>query len=256
MKNLFSGMIICLALFISPAGCDHAFAQLAGDIDFDMVLVEGGSFLMGNEQGADLEKPVHKVILSDFYIGKFEVTQKQWTQVMGNNPSEDFICDDCPVIYVSYYDVKKFIEKVNSLSDKHYRLPTEAEWEYASRGGKLSKGYLYSGSNNPRDVAWYAANSNSELHPVGQKKPNELGIYDMSGNVWEWANDLISYTYYEESPAENPKGPDSGNCNAIRGGCFIDSPVRLSVTLRGHEFPDKRFSILGFRLATDYKKKK
>lgn len=245
MKKFLSSLPICLFFFVSSQ------SQTTEGIEVDMIRVESGTFMMGNEKGEEMERPVHKVSISTFFLGKFEVTQKLWEEIMGKNPAVDFICEDCPVIYVSWNDIQVFIEKLNKLTHKKYRLPTEAEWEYAARGGKNSTGYKYSGSNVLKDVAWYVANSNMRLHPVGMKLPNEIGIYDMNGNVWEWTNDFTGYDYYQYSPEINPKGPKSSNCNVIRGGCFIDNPSRISCTFRGHEFPNKRFSILGFRLAMD-----
>ena len=159
----------------------------------EMVFVKGGTFMMGAtpEQGSDAgdgEKPVHSVTVSDFYIGKYEVTQAQWKAVMGKNPSH-YKGENRPVERVSWYDIQKFIEKLNAKTGKRYRLPTEAEWEYAARGGNQSKGYKYSGSNDIGSVAWYTNNSGDRTHPVGQKQPNELGLYDMTGNVWEWCSD-------------------------------------------------------------------
>ena len=206
----------------------------------NMVFVKGGTFQMGTNNGYDHEKPVHIVTVNYFYIGKYEVTQKEWKEVMGNNPSY-FKGDDIPVEQVSWYDVVDFCNKKSdkegltrcySGSGKNtqcnfnangYRLPTEAEWEYAARGGNKSNGYKYSGSNNCGDVAWYWGNSVSKTHPVGQKKTNELGIYDMSGNVWEWCWDWHDGNYYSNSPQNNPKGPGSGRYRVSRGGCWAST---------------------------------
>ena len=157
----------------------------------EMIFVQGGTFTMGctSEQGEvcwDHEKPAHQVTLSDFYIGKYEVTQEQWRAVMGNNPSHFTGDEHLPVENVLFNEVQEFITILNSLTGKKYRLPTEAEWEYAARGGRNSLGFMYSGSNTVGNVAWYSGNSNEKTHPVGTKTPNELGIYDMSGNVMEW----------------------------------------------------------------------
>ncbi|RLD58109.1 MAG: sulfatase-modifying factor protein, partial [Bacteroidetes bacterium] len=161
-----------------------------------MVFVKGGTFQMGSNNGGTDEKPVHRVSLDDFYIGKYEVTQKQWRKIMGNNPSHFFGCDNCPVETVSWNDVQKFITKLNQKTGQHYRLPTEAEWEYAARGGSFESPTKYAGNNYVDKVAWYYNNSNEKTHPVGEKKPNKIGIYDISGNVWEWCSDWYSNNYY------------------------------------------------------------
>ncbi len=220
-------------------------------IEFKMVFVEGGTFTMGatSEQGSDAyssEKPTHSVTLSDYYIGETEVTQGLWKAVMGSNPSY-FKGDNLPVEQVSYEDVKTFITKLNQKTGKTFRLPTEAEWEYAARGGKKSKGYKYSGSNNIGDVAWYDKNSNDKTHPVKTKQPNELGIYDMSGNVWEWCSDWYeSYSSYSQT---NPQGPSSGAYRVIRGGSWNYSAKYCRVAYRYINNPSYRYNSLGFRLA-------
>ena len=215
-----------------------------------MVYVQGGTFTMGatNEQGSDAydsEKPAHSVTLSSYYIGKTEVTQDLWQAVMGSNPSE-FKGNRKPVEHVSWDDCQTFISKLNSLTGKKFRLPTEAEWEFAARGGIKSKGYEYSGSNTLDDVAWYWYNSGLTTHDVGTKNPNELGLYDMSGNVWEWCNDW--YGNYSSSPSNNPTGPSSGTLRVFRGGswCF---EARVCRSYFRHNFtPDNRSSNLGLRL--------
>ncbi len=171
--------------------------------------------------GRSDEKPVHKVCVDDFYIGKYEVTQGQWKAIMGNNPSSFSNCgDNCPVENISWNDAQEFINKLNKKTGKNYRLPTEAEWEYAARSGGRSE--KYSGGNDIDSVAWYKKNSGSKTHPVGQKSANGLGLYDMSGNVWEWVNDWYSSSYYSKSPKNNPKGPDIGSARVLRGGSWYD----------------------------------
>ncbi len=219
-----------------------------------LIRVKGGTFTMGctPEQGSDCEsyeKPAHEVTLSDYYIGETEVTQAQWRAVMGNNPSGFKYCDECPVEDVSWNDVKDFISKLNSRSGGvRYRLPTEAEWEYAARGGGLSKGYKYAGSDDQKEVAWYDDNSGSKTHPVKGKKANELGIYDMSGNVYEWCSDWKD-NYSSESQT-SPTGPNTGDYRVHRGGGWFLSARGCRVSARHSFEPDYRVSFLGFRLAS------
>ena len=214
----------------------------------EMVFVQGGTFTMGctSEQGSDCfedEKLAHQVTLSDFYIGKYEVTQAQWRAVMGTNPSY-FTGDNLPVEQVSWNDVQEFITKLNSLTGKRYRLPTEAEWEFAARGGNNSRGYKYSGSNTVGDVAWYNSN---RTHPVGTKAANELGIYDMSGNVLEWCSDWFGS--YSSNAQTNPTGPSSGSDRVLRGGSWYHDAIYARVSFRGYWNPGTRNFGLGFRLA-------
>ena len=216
----------------------------------EMVFVKGGTFMMGAtpEQGSDAgdgEKPVHSVTVSDFYIGKYEVTQAQWKAVMGKNPSH-YKGENRPVERVSWYDIQKFIEKLNAKTGKRYRLPTEAEWEYAARGGNQSKGYKYSGSNDIGSVAWYTNNSGDRTHPVGQKQPNELGLYDMTGNVWEWCSDW--YGRYSSGSQTNPTGPDIGSTCVLRGGSWFGFDSWCRVSYRSHNDPSIRSDTGGFRL--------
>ena len=220
-------------------------------ISIDMVKVEAGTFMMGatsemKDPYSD-EKPVHQVTLTnDYYMGKYEVTQALWPAVMGSNPS-NFKGDNLPVETVNWNDCQEFISKLNSLTGRKFRLPTEAEWEYAARGGKKSRGYQYSGSRKISDVAWYEGNSRSKTHPVGRKQANELGIYDMSGNVWEWCSDW--YGSYSSSSQTNPMGSDSGAKRVRRGGswCYIARICRSSY--RYGDAPDCRGLYLGLRLA-------
>ena len=202
-----------------------------------------------SEQGddcLDFEKPAHKVTLSDYQIGKHEVTQAQWQAVMGNNPSHFSGCNNCPVESVSWNEVQDFIEKLNAKTGKQYRLPTEAEWEYAARGGNKSRGYEYAGGNEIASVAWYDENSNSKTHPVGQKNANELGIYDMSGNVWEWCSDW--YGDYSSGSQTNPKGPNSGTYRVLRGGGGAGKAGSCRSSRRGDLSPGNRYDGVGFRL--------
>lgn len=220
-------------------------------IKYNMVWVEGGTFRMGatSEQDGDAydnEKPVHSVTLSGYYIGKTEVTQALWKAVMGRNWSR-FKGDDLPVENVSWYDCQEFIRKLNSLTGQHFRLPTEAEWEFACRGGNNSRGYKYSGSNYIDNVAWYDGNSGGNTHPVATKSPNELGIYDMSGNVWEWCADW--YGKYSSGAQTNPKGPYDGSYRVYRGGSWDSLARNCRSSNRFFNFPAYRYYFLGLRLA-------
>ena len=220
-------------------------------VSFEMVRVDGGTFRMGatseQEDEADSdEKPVHSVTLSSYYIGKTEVTQALWQAVMGSNPS-NFKGADLPVECVSWDDCQEFIRKLNSMTGQNFRLPTEAEWEFACRGGNNSRGYKYSGSNYIDDVAWYAGNSGIETQPVAAKSPNELGIYDMSGNVYEWCADW--YGGYRCGAQTNPKGPYGGSFRVYRGGCWRDGARCCRSSNRCRDYPTSRIIILGLRLA-------
>ena len=218
-------------------------------LNIEMVFVEGGTFTMGcTEEKSECcpdESPAHKVKLSSYYISKYLVTQELWLEVMKNNPSK---CkgENLPVEYVNWYDVQDFIKKLNQLTGKLYRLPTEAEWEFAARGGNKSKGYKYSGSNNINDVAWNDVNSKYTTFPVGLKQPNELGIYDMSGNVGEWCNDW--YGNYSVTPKTNPTGAKKGSIHVLRGGRRENITSRVSH--RGvYQSGRDRNEFFGFRLA-------
>jgi formylglycine-generating enzyme required for sulfatase activity len=252
--------------------------------DIEMVYVQGGSFTMGctSEQGhycnSD-EKPVHRVTVSDFHIGRYEVTQAEWEAVMGSCPSyfqtlgwEDVAAyiqrinehhgtaytvptraewerAVLPVEGVSWNDVQEFIRRLNGMTGMNYRLPTEAEWEYAARGGSVGRGYRCSGSNATGEVAWYGYNSGGRTHPVGTRKPNELGIHDMSGNVWEWCSDR--YDAYNRHPQVDPRGGVFGYSRVFRGGSWRCVVQRASVRASG--MPEERRNNLGFRLACDSK---
>jgi formylglycine-generating enzyme required for sulfatase activity len=220
-----------------------------------MVFVKGGSFTMGctSEQGGDCldrEKPTRRVTVSDFYMGKYEVTQKQWREIMGTNPSRFSGCDNCPVESVSWNDIQEFIRKLNQKTAKRYRLPTEAEWEYAARGGAQSRGYKYSGSNSIRKVAEYDGNINKSTKPVGGKKANELGLFDMSGNVWEWCEDDW-HSNYKGAPNDGRAWVDSprGSYRVLRGGSWSNDAQYCRVAYRGSSTPGGRSSNYGFRLA-------
>ena len=224
----------------------------ANGVSFVMKKVAGGTFQMGatSEQGSDAdddEKPVHSVTVSTFYMGETEVTQALWKAVMGNNPS-NWKGDNLPVEQVSWNDCQEFIRKLNSLTGRSFRLPTEAEWEYAARGGSRSNGTKYAGSSSIGSVAWYTDNSAGKTHAVKGKSPNELGLYDMSGNVWEWCSDWFSLSYYSSSPSSNPKGSSSGSGRVLRGGSWYSVAGGCRVSCRGNYAPDNRYDHYGFRL--------
>jgi formylglycine-generating enzyme required for sulfatase activity len=231
------------------------------------VFVKGGCYQMGDTfgDGESNEKPVHEVCIDDFYMGETEVTQRQWTEIMGpapagskqgSNPSYFKGCDDCPVEQVSWNDAQEFIKKLNQRTTPLvplnkgglrglYRLPTEAEWEYAARsGGKREK---YAGGDDLDSVGWYSGNSEGKTYPVKQKRPNGLGLYDMSGNVWEWCQDWYDSGYYKNSPKDNPKGASSGAYRVLRGGSWGDLAWRSRAADRSWSHPDARVSDLGFR---------
>ena len=204
----------------------------------------GGTSEQGSD-AADDEKPTHSVTLSSFYIGKYEVTQALWKAVMGSNPSK-WKGDNLPVEQVSWDDCQTFIRKLNALTGKNFRLPTEAEWEFAARGGNNSRGYKYAGSNNIGDVAWYDDNSGSKTHVVGTKSPNELGIYDMSGNVWEWCQDWFGS--YSSASQTNPTGASSGSYRVLRGGCWFNYARSCRSSGRIINTPGGRYNDNGLRL--------
>ena len=217
------------------------------NVAFNMVHVEGGMFMMGanasDDDAKDNEKPAHQVVLSDYWIGETQVTQELWEAVMGDNPSLFTVDPNCPVENVSWVDCKAFISKLNKLTGKNFRLPTEAEWEFAARGGNNSKGYIYAGSNYIRDVAWYKDNSGKKTNPVGDLVPNELGLYDMSGNVWEWCQD--KFEDYSITQAQ----PKTGVEYVVRGGAWFSPVINCRVSFRYGFKPSYTDTDLGLRLA-------
>lgn len=221
-----------------------------------MVEVTGGCFEMGNSfgQGRADERPAHRVCLDRFLISDTEISQALWQQVMGTNPSRFQGCDDCPVENVSWLDIQAFVQTLNELSGETFRLPTEAEWEYAARG--RGRAQRWSGTNAESELyqfAWYGSNAQRKTHPVGAKRPNRLGLYDMTGNVWEWVQDWYDEDYYNRSPGTNPSGPAEGDSRVLRGGSWFFHPMGIRTTVRAASPPDHRFMDIGFRLARSIK---
>ena len=267
MKRIIQSFALLMAMLVpAVASADEIQPQTetftVNGVSFTMVAVEGGTFMMGAtaEQGGDawdVEKPAHQVTLSSYWIGQTEVTQALWQAVMGSNPSDTYIDLNYPVINVSWYDCQEFIKKLNQMTGKYFRLPTEAEWEFAARGGNKSQGCKYAGSNTVDDVAWYLVNAykigkNSPdfgIHAVMTKAPNELGLYDMSGNVWEWCQDRYGDDYSSDDQ-RNPTGPASGTDRVIRGGAWGTHERCCRVSFRFNYNPNDASSRgTGLRLA-------
>ena len=221
-------------------------------VPLKMVYVRGGTFLMGGtaDQLNDVpsnELPTHYVTLSGYYIAETEVTQALWTAIMSSNPSYHTGNYQYPVEQVSWNACQTFINRLNTLTGLHFRLPTEAEWEYAARGGSLSQHYKYAGSDTIDYVAWYSGNSGSQTHVVATKAPNELGLYDMSGNVYEWCQDL--YAGYDYMPQTNPTGPETGDLRVFRGGGWLYGATNCRVSYRDYSLPMYTYKFVGLRLA-------
>ncbi|HJN01537.1 MAG: formylglycine-generating enzyme family protein [Nitrospinota bacterium] len=231
-----------------------------------MVFIKGGCFEMGDTfgDGSSDEKSVHEVCVDDFFIGEHEVTQREWEEIMGNNPSYFKNCgDNCPVEQVAYDDVQKYIRRLNIKTGLNYRLPTEAEWEYAAReGGRIVRFGTGKDTIGPDEANFDASSkykkpySRSGVYrektvPVKSFSPNSLGLYDLSGNVWEWVQDWYDTGYYKRSPRNNPKGPSSGSGRVMRGGSWYDLPRRVRAAFRFGDAPSGRVSVTGFRLALE-----
>ncbi|MGE5341224.1 MAG: formylglycine-generating enzyme family protein [Candidatus Omnitrophota bacterium] len=266
----------CNGRYSNPPGYKHWFVGFrvarsgSGKPSPDMVYIKGGDFNMGSTKGSNGgEKTIHRVTLSSFYMGITEVTQAEWQAVMKDNPSMNkgetlpvhAITFDEAIAYCNKRSIREGLKPCYTISKKNsddiscdfkangYRLPTEAEWEYAARGGCKSKGYPFSGSDNLDDIAWYRKNVTTSQKPVGEKKPNELGIYDMTGNVWEWCWDWFDYDYYSQSPTLNPTGPVTGVRRTLRGGCYRDEGEQvLSTSYRSLSEPYIGFHYIGFRV--------
>lgn len=224
------------------------FTETVNGVSFDMIAVQGGTFMMGSPETERERLSVegqHNVTLSSYYIGKFVVTQELWKAVMGNNNSY-FKGFNLPIENVSWDDCQQFIHKLNQLTSKKYSLPTEAQWEYAARGGIMSNGYIFAGSNNLNDIAWHLGNSGGKTNTVGQKNPNELGLYDMCGNVWEWCLDW--YESYSDDFQINPIGPSYGSMRVFRGGSWFNLSDNCRVAYRNSVIPNYKYYYLGLRL--------
>ncbi|MBI5212679.1 MAG: formylglycine-generating enzyme family protein [Nitrospirae bacterium] len=225
---------------------------ISANTEMEFIFVKGGCFRMGDAfgNGEPDEKPAHEVCVEGFYMGKYEVTQGQWKEIMGDNPSYFKDCgDNCPVENVSWYDVREFIERLNRRTDGRYRLPTEAEWEYAAQRG--GNGEKQAGTNNGAELdgyAWYDRNAEAKTHPAGRKKSNELGIYDMSGNVWEWVQDVYDKNAYNKHSKNNPIYEGQGDNRVVRGGSWYSKFVDLRSQNRFYRPPTYKSGIVGFRL--------
>lgn len=226
----------------------------ANGVTFTMKGVASGTFMMGADSSTDPnafsnEAPIHQVTVGDYYIAETEVTQELWKAVMGSNPSSFTENDSLPVETVTWDDCQTFVATLSSLTGRSFRLPTEAEWEFAARGGNKSNGFYYSGSNSIQEVCWFGNNSGSTTHKVAEKLPNELGLYDMSGNVYEWCSDW--YARYTADEAVNPTGPETGERRVRRGGSFDGWNIYCRSTRRLYAFPTHKDDYLGLRLAMD-----
>jgi len=221
----------------------------------DMVFVEGGNFLMGSEDGEPEEQPIHKVAVSSFYIARYEVTVAQYREfcretgrAMPETPKWGWH-DASPIVNVSWNDAQAYCKWLAQKTGQPYRLPTEAEWEFAARGGVKTKKFRFAGSNNLDEVGWYDKNADRKTHPVGEKMPNELGIYDMSGNTWEWVNDWFDSDYYAKSPKKDPQGPPRGSMRVMRSGSWINYEGDNRIAIRISNLPNETGPFFGFRVA-------
>ena len=237
---------------ILPTETKRRMIHLNGSF-FEMCFVEGGTFMMGSDTVQADETPVHSVTLSDYYIGQTEVTQHLWQAVMGsgNNPSATK-GNNLPVTNITWDEAQTFVERLSEMTGLRFRLPTEAEWEYAARGGQRSKGYTYAGSHEIDKVGWYAGHSGNKLHAVGVKLPNELGIFDMTGNAWEWCQDW--YGAYSAGAQSNPQGPDSGSSRVLRSGSYTTTSERCAAKYRQSRQADYPDVHIGLRIVLEPEK--
>ncbi len=243
-------LTVCVALLlpaILSAENPPSFTDTASGIDF--VFVKGGCFTMGDS--SDEDNAAHEVCVNDFFMAKNVVTQGQWKTVAGNYPKSRSSCgDNCPAQQISWEEAQNFISKLNDKTGKRYRLPTEAEWEYAAKGGARNQRWAGTGTESDLgDYAWYSSNAGGNVHPVGQKKPNPSGLYDMSGNVWEWVHDWYDKHYYKNSARDNPSGPSSGSSHVLRGGSWSRNAMFTTTTVRNRITPGCWLDYYGFRLA-------
>jgi formylglycine-generating enzyme required for sulfatase activity len=216
-------------------------------IEYNMARIDGGRFTMGSK-GGNNEESEHQVELLPYFISKYEITQEQYEAMMGRNPSGNPACKDCPVENLSWFEANEFIRVLNNLTQNHYRLPTEAEWEYAATGGPLSNKFMFSGGKKLDRQGWYYDNSDKKSHPVGKKAGNELGLVDMSGNVAEWCSDWYDGSFYNSNQVQNPKGPESGKEKVIRGGSWDDYDQACRVFSRNKKDPGSKDKRIGFRI--------
>lgn len=245
MTSSLRALILIGLLFVPVASFADDTAATKQPTGLELVRVKGGCFQQGSDNVGFMEKPRHEVCLSDYYIGKYEITQRDWRDVMGSNPSRFKACgDNCPVDSVSWSDAREFIRKLNSITGRAFRLPTEAEWEYACRD--RGKDNSYCGSNDADSVAWLSGNSSFKPHPVGLKQQNSLGIYDMSGNAWEWVHDWSGT--YSSSDRIDPKGAVTGSTKVRRGGSWQYGSEKAAAVWRSSGYPDDRAMDIGFRL--------
>ncbi len=256
--KIFSKIFFFLFSIFLFVGCNTSPKKQTTDVvveingqEFCFVWVNGGTFEMGEAHGNEYSDRLdHTVTLDGFYMGKYEVTQAQWRAIMAYNPSSH-LGDDNPVDFVTWNECQEFIQKLNNLSDKQFAMPTEAQWEFAAQGGNKSRNTLYCGDDNIDAVAWYLGNSDGTTYLVGKKVPNELGLFDMSGNVWEWCQDWYHRSYYKQSPEHNPVNNDMSDSwgeRVIRGGGWRSSANDCSITYRHYFEQDRASSFIGFRL--------
>ncbi len=248
----------CFSALVAQDTHPQLYTETAFEMEMTFVWVEGGTFQMGatSEQGSVVEsdeKPVRNITLDGFYMAQFEVTQGQWEQVMGTTMQKHYLTyayaglsPEYPMYYVSREDAMAFCKRLSEQTGKYFTLPTEAQWEYAARGGNKHEKAKYAGGNTLSEVAWYSANSNNATHLYGMKKANALGLYDMSGSVWEWCKDY--YGKYDVNDTINPQGPVSGTNGVFRGGSWSSSENYCRVSFRSYDLPTMQYDNLGFRV--------